>query len=66
MIENIDDTPGRQAIVAMKEIHKEIVFKKPVGKPRRRHKQKTLDEDSYVEVSCWVLLILLLFNVSFV
>lgn len=51
MSSDIESTPGRGAVVAMKEIQNELVFKKPMGLPKRRVKQKILDEDSYIEVS---------------
>ncbi|XP_044260595.1 splicing factor ESS-2 homolog [Tribolium madens] len=49
MGENVENTPGRQAIAVMKDIQREIIFKKPVGTPRKRLKEKVLDEDTYVE-----------------
>lgn len=53
MGENQEKTPGRQAMAVMKDIQKEIIFKKPVGTPRKRVKEKVLDEDTYVEVTCF-------------
>ncbi|XP_063923443.1 splicing factor ESS-2 homolog [Zophobas morio] len=47
--EKYENTPGRQAMAVMKDINKEIIFKKPIGAPRKRHKEKVLDEDTYVE-----------------
>nr|XP_022906456.1 protein DGCR14 homolog [Onthophagus taurus]XP_022906457.1 protein DGCR14 homolog [Onthophagus taurus] len=44
-----ESTPGRYAIEAMSEINKSLEFKKPIGIPKRRQKQKILDEDTYVE-----------------
>ena len=49
--EKYENTPGGQAMAVMKDINKEIIFKKPIGAPRKRHKEKVLDEDTYVEVS---------------
>ncbi|RZC34214.1 DGCR14 [Asbolus verrucosus] len=49
MGENAENTPGKQAIAVMQDIHKEIIFKKPIGTPRKRPKEKVLDEDTYVE-----------------
>jgi hypothetical protein len=45
-----ENTPGRQAMAVMEDIRKEIIFKKPIGTPRKKHKEKVLDEDTYVEV----------------
>lgn len=47
---DIEKSPGQQAIATMKQIDKELIFKKPVGIPKRRKNQNVLDEDSYVEV----------------
>ncbi|KAI4455295.1 es-2 protein - related [Holotrichia oblita] len=48
-MDNIEKSPGMQAIATMNEINKEIVFRKPVGVPKRRKNQNVLDEDTYVE-----------------
>lgn len=45
------DTPGRKAVNVMESIRKDIVFKTPVGVPKRRSKQKVLEEEIYIEVS---------------
>lgn len=50
MSENSEKTPGRQAIVAMKEVNKDLVFKTPNSLPKKRRKVKVLDEETYVEV----------------
>ncbi|KAJ8917401.1 hypothetical protein NQ315_002425 [Exocentrus adspersus] len=49
MCDNIENSPGKRAMEIMETIHKDIVFKKPIGVPRRRSKMKVLDEESYVE-----------------
>jgi protein DGCR14 len=36
-------------MAVMEDIRKEIIFKKPIGTPRKKHKEKVLDEDTYVE-----------------
>lgn len=43
------DSPGKKAMEVM-NINQEIIFKKPIGIPRKKPKEKILDEDSYVEV----------------
>lgn len=53
---DIANSPGQQALASMKEISKDLVFKKPIGIPKRRKIQTVLDEDSYVEVHCIFLL----------
>lgn len=55
MSENIQDSPGSKALTAMRELHADIVFKKPSGLPKRRNRQKILDEESYIEVSSFVI-----------
>jgi hypothetical protein len=50
MSDSGENTPGRQAMAVMADIRKEIIFKKPIGTPRKKHKEKVLDEDTYVEV----------------
>lgn len=50
MSEKGSETPGSAALVAMKDLEQDVVFKKPVV-PRKRHKLKILDEDAYIEVS---------------
>lgn len=45
------DTPGRRAVSVMDTIRKDIVFKTPVGVPKRRSKHKVLEEEDYIEVS---------------
>lgn len=56
MTDVIEKSPGRQAIAVMKDIDKDLVlFKKPMGVPKRRKSQIVLDEDSYVEVSVFVI-----------
>lgn len=44
------DTPGRRAVNVMDSIRKDIVFKTPAGVPKRRSKQKVLEEEDYIEV----------------
>lgn len=44
------NTPGSKALVVMKELDKEVEFKKPSGIPKRRSRQKILDEETYIEV----------------
>lgn len=51
MNDSTDKSPGKKAMEIMETIHKEVVFKKPLGIPRRRSKKKILDEETYVEVS---------------
>ncbi|GJQ85506.1 putative nuclear protein Es2 [Trypoxylus dichotomus] len=48
-MDNTDKSPGKQAIAVMKDIDKDLVFKKPIGVPKRRKSQAVLDEDTYVE-----------------
>lgn len=50
------DTPGRMAVNVMESIRKDIVFKTPVGVPKRRSKQKVLEEEDYIEASITVYL----------
>lgn len=50
MCENIENSPGRKAMEVMTNIHKDLVFKKPIG-VAKRVKKKVLDEETYVEVS---------------
>lgn len=50
MVDNVEKSPGHQAILSMKQVN-EIVFKVPHNMPRKRRKQKVLDEDSYIEVT---------------
>lgn len=45
------DTPGRRAVGVMESIQKDIVFKTPVGVPKRRSRQKVLEEEEYIDVS---------------
>ncbi|KAF7281586.1 hypothetical protein GWI33_004507 [Rhynchophorus ferrugineus] len=45
----VENSPGRKALEIMDNVNKEIVFKKPLGIPRKRRKVKVLDEDTYVE-----------------
>lgn len=47
---NTEDTAGSDVILTMRQIQKDVVFKKPVGIPKKRNKQKILDEDTYIEV----------------
>lgn len=49
MSEKGNATPGDRALSAMKNLQKDIVFKTP-NIPRKKMKQKVLDEDSYIEV----------------
>ncbi|KRT84936.1 hypothetical protein AMK59_1463, partial [Oryctes borbonicus] len=48
-MDNVDKSPGRQAIAVMQDIDKDLVFKKPIGVPKKRKSQAILDEDTYVE-----------------
>lgn len=50
MNETGEETPGRRAIEVMKTVHKDLVFKKPIGTVRKKKKQKVLDDDTYVDV----------------
>ncbi|CAG9861754.1 unnamed protein product [Phyllotreta striolata] len=45
----IENSPGRRAIETMETIHKDLVFKKPMGAAKKRTKKKILDEEVYVE-----------------
>ncbi|XP_019869246.2 splicing factor ESS-2 homolog [Aethina tumida] len=49
MSETGEETPGRRAIEVMKTVHKDLVFKKPIGTVRKKKKQKVLDDDTYVD-----------------
>lgn len=49
MFVNDKNAPGRRAIETVNILHKELVFKKPVGTARKR-KKKVLNDESYVEV----------------
>lgn len=49
MTEKGNETPGDKALLAMKTLENDIVFKKPEI-PRKKMKRKILDEDSYIEV----------------
>lgn len=50
MGDTVENTPGRMAIQVMENVHKELIFKKPSGLPRKRLKRKVLDEETYVQV----------------
>lgn len=50
-MENIENSPGTGALVAMKDLNKDLVFKKPNSLPRKRRKEKVLDEETYIEAS---------------
>lgn len=49
MGESVENSPGRKAIETMNSLHKDLVFKRPIGTARKR-KKKVLDDESYVEV----------------
>lgn len=50
MNSKFQNKPSTEVILTMKQIQNEVVFKKPIGVPRKRTKQKILDEDTYIEV----------------
>lgn len=50
MGDSVENTPGRMAIQVMENVHKQLIFKKPSGLPRKRLKRKVLDEETYVQV----------------
>lgn len=50
MTQKGDETPGNKALVAMRNLENDVVFKTPEI-PRKKAKKKILDEDSYIEVS---------------
>ncbi|XP_057657921.1 splicing factor ESS-2 homolog isoform X2 [Diorhabda carinulata] len=49
MSETPENSPGRKAIETMGIIHKDLVFKKPIGTAKKRKKKKILNEETYVE-----------------
>ncbi|KAJ8939718.1 hypothetical protein NQ314_011004 [Rhamnusium bicolor] len=49
MRDSVENSPGKRAMEVMENIHKDIVFKKPIGTPWKRSKKKVLDEETYVE-----------------
>lgn len=49
MCDSVESSPGRKAIETMNSLHKDLVFKKPIGAVKRTRK-KVLDDESYVEV----------------
>lgn len=50
MSSSCENSPGNRALIAMKDLEKDIVFKTPTV-PRKKLKKKVLDEDAYIEVS---------------
>lgn len=50
MGEKPDQSPGSKALTVAQSLNEVELFKTPVGLPKRRNKQKVLDEESYVEV----------------
>nr|XP_023028680.1 protein DGCR14 homolog [Leptinotarsa decemlineata] len=49
MCDSIENSPGRKAMEIMETLHNDIVFKKPIGKAKKRNKKKVLQEETYVE-----------------
>lgn len=49
MGEKGNETPGDKALLAMKNLEQDLIFKKPEV-PRKKMKHKIMDEDSYIEV----------------
>ncbi|GLV36839.1 Es2 [Carabus blaptoides fortunei] len=48
MNSSCENSPGNRALIAMKDLEKDIVFKTPTV-PRKKLKKKVLDEDAYIE-----------------
>lgn len=48
MCESVENSPGTKALETMNSLHKDLVFKKPLGTARKRNK-KILDDEMYVE-----------------
>lgn len=49
MYDGVESTPGTKALETMNSLHKDLVFKKPLGTARKR-KKTILDDETYVEV----------------
>lgn len=49
MCESVENSPGTKALETMNNLHKDLVFKKPLGTARKK-KKKILDDEMYVEV----------------
>lgn len=63
MCESVENSPGTKALETMNTLHKDLVFKKPLGTARKKNK-KILDDEMYVEVSVdyKIINIFLIFN----
>lgn len=48
MCENVENSPGTTALT-MNSLYKDLIFKKPIGTPRKR-KKKILNDETYVDV----------------
>ncbi|KAG5872697.1 hypothetical protein JTB14_026977 [Gonioctena quinquepunctata] len=49
MCDNIENSPGQKAMEIMGTLCKDLIFKKPIGKAKKRKKKNVLDEEMYVE-----------------